>query len=79
MHAAGERLHIQGLGILPVDPVFDAAQPREIAQMLRLGGTASHLRDRKRQSSCLGPTVGNARAARRRISSLEAWVSRRPK
>ena len=46
MHAAGERLDVQRLRVLPVDPVADAAQPREVAQALRLGGSAGHLRDR---------------------------------
>jgi hypothetical protein len=30
----------------PVDPVANAAQPREVAQVLRRGGSAGHLRDR---------------------------------
>jgi hypothetical protein len=42
----GERLDVQRLRILPVDPVADAAQPREVAQVLRRGGSAGHLRDR---------------------------------
>jgi hypothetical protein len=31
------------LGWLPVDPVADAAQPREVAQVLRRSGSAGHL------------------------------------
>jgi len=31
VHAAGERLDVQRLRALPVDPVADAAQPREVA------------------------------------------------
>jgi len=46
VHAAGERLDVQRLRVLPVDPVADAAQPREVAQVLRRGGPAGHLRDR---------------------------------
>jgi hypothetical protein len=37
VRAAGERLDVQRLRVLPVDPVADAAQPREVAQVLRLG------------------------------------------
>ena len=43
---AGERLNLQRLGVLPVDPVAHAAQPREIAQVLLRGGSTGHLRDR---------------------------------
>jgi hypothetical protein len=46
VRAAGERLDVQRLRVLPVDPVADAAQPREVAQALRRGGSAGHLRDR---------------------------------
>ena len=38
VRAAGERLDVQRLRVLPVDPVADAAQPREVAQVLRRGG-----------------------------------------
>ena len=34
-----------GLARFPVDPVANAAQPREVAQVLRCGGSAGHLRD----------------------------------
>jgi hypothetical protein len=34
VRAAGERLDVQRLGVLPVDPVAHAAQPREVAQVL---------------------------------------------
>jgi hypothetical protein len=43
VRAAGERLDVQRLRVFPVDPVADAAQPREVAQVLRLGGSAGHL------------------------------------
>jgi hypothetical protein len=43
--AAGERLDVQRLGVLPVDPVANAAQQREVAQVLRCGGSAGRLRD----------------------------------
>jgi hypothetical protein len=46
VRAAGERLDVQRLRVLPVDPVSDAAQQREVAQVLRRGGSAGHLRDR---------------------------------
>ena len=36
VRAAGERLDVQRLRVLPVDPVADPAQPREVAQVLRL-------------------------------------------
>ena len=42
MRAAGERLDVQRLRVVPVDPVADAAQPREVAQVLRLDGSAGH-------------------------------------
>jgi len=42
VRAAGERLDIQRLCILPIDPVADPAQPGKVAQVLRLGGSASH-------------------------------------
>ena len=32
------RLDVQRLGVLPVDPVADAAQSREVMQAVRLGG-----------------------------------------
>jgi hypothetical protein len=42
VRAAGERLDVQRLRVLPVDPVADPAQPREVAQVLRRGGSAGH-------------------------------------
>jgi hypothetical protein len=45
VRAAGEHLDIQRQRVLPVDPVANAAQPREIAQVLRCCGSAGHLRD----------------------------------
>jgi hypothetical protein len=42
VRAAGERLDVQRLRVLPIDPVADAAQPREVAQVLRRGGSAGH-------------------------------------
>ena len=38
VRVAGERLDVQRLRVLPVDPVADAAQPRQITQVLRRGG-----------------------------------------
>src|SRR5215470_16047574 len=43
VRAAGERLDVQWLRVLPVDPVADTAQPGEVAQVLRRGGPAGHL------------------------------------
>jgi len=40
------RVIVQRLRVLPVDPVADAAQPREVAQVLRRSGSDGHLRDR---------------------------------
>jgi hypothetical protein len=34
--AAGQRLEVQRLGVVSVDPVADAAQPRQVAQPLRV-------------------------------------------
>jgi hypothetical protein len=36
--AAGERLDVERLRVVPVDPVADAAQPREVAQAKVVGG-----------------------------------------
>ena len=44
MLASGERLDVQRLRVLPVDPVTDARQPREITQVLGVGGSDRHLR-----------------------------------
>src|SRR5215211_497923 len=46
VRVAGERLDVQRLRVLPVDPVADAAQQREVAQVLHRGGSAGHLRNR---------------------------------
>lgn len=43
MCATGERLHVERLRILPVDPVTNATQSREVPQALLRGGTAGHL------------------------------------
>ena len=46
MRAAGERLDVQRLRVLPVDPVADAAQPGEVAEVLWRNRSAGHPRDR---------------------------------
>jgi hypothetical protein len=46
VRAAGERLDVQRLRVLPVDPVADAAQPRTVTQVLRRRWAAGHLRGR---------------------------------
>jgi len=46
VRATRERLDVQRLRVLPVDPIANTAQPREVAQVLRRGGTAAHSRDR---------------------------------
>src|SRR5206468_5127305 len=38
----GERLDVQRLRVLPVDPVADPAKPREVEQVLRRGGSGGH-------------------------------------
>src|SRR5919112_1971669 len=43
MRATGERLDVERLRVLAVDPVADAAQQREVAQLLLRGGVAGHL------------------------------------
>jgi hypothetical protein len=42
VRVAGERLNVQRLGVLPIDPVTNAAQSREVAQVLGRGGSADH-------------------------------------
>ena len=42
VRAAGERLDVQRLRVLPVDPVADAAQPGEVAQVLLGGRRGGH-------------------------------------
>ena len=60
VRAAGERLDVQRLRVLPVDPVTNAAQPREVAQVLRCGRSARHLGDRATShQSCLAPLTKN--------------------
>src|SRR5450755_567642 len=44
VRAAGERLDVERLRILPIDPVANATQPRKITQVLRLGRCARHAR-----------------------------------
>src|SRR5439155_25172190 len=46
VRVAGERLDVQRVGVLPVDPVSNAAEQREVAQVLRRDGSAGHARDR---------------------------------
>jgi hypothetical protein len=42
VRAAGERLDVQRLGVVAVDPVADLTQEREIAEVLCRGGSARH-------------------------------------
>jgi uncharacterized membrane protein len=62
VRAAGERLDVQRLRVLAVDPVADATQPSEVAQVLRRG-CAGHLRDR---------------ATRPRVSTFACMTTRPP-
>ena len=58
MRAPGERLDVQRLGVLSVDPVADAAQPRELAQVVCFGGSDGHMRDpATSHGSCLAPVL----------------------
>ena len=59
VRAAGERLDVQRLRVLPVDPVADAAQPREVAQALRRRRVCWSPR-----RSCHVATIGDQRRAR---------------
>ena len=70
VRAAGERLDVQRLRVLPVDPVPDAAQPREVAQVLLRGGSAGHTQDRtSRRNRCRAPCRGRARGLRPRLDA----------
>jgi hypothetical protein len=42
VRASGERLDIQRLRVVPVDAVADAAEPREVKQVLGWGRSAGH-------------------------------------
>src|SRR5690242_9252401 len=54
VRTARESLDVQRLRVLPVDPVADATQPREVAQVRRSRGFAGHLRNRATsRRSCL--------------------------
>jgi hypothetical protein len=48
VRAARERLDVQRLRVLAVDPVANAAQAREVAKVLRRGGSAGHDENRAR-------------------------------
>src|ERR1700680_499880 len=56
VRAAGQRLNVQRLRVLPVDPVANAAQPGEVTQVLGPGGCAGHTQDRATSDrKCLAP------------------------
>jgi len=42
VHAASQRLDVEGLRVIPVDPVANAPQQRQVAQTLRLGWSRGH-------------------------------------
>lgn len=46
VRVAGQRLDVQRLGVLAVDAIADAAQAREVAQVLIVAGSAGHPCDR---------------------------------
>jgi hypothetical protein len=79
VRAAGKRLDVQRLRVLPVDPVADAAQPREVAKVLRHGGTAGRLRDyATSHRSCLAPLASHPALPRSASRSRTSSSSRRP-
>src|SRR5215212_9651634 len=68
VRAAGERLDVQRLRVLPVYPVANAAQEREVTQVLRCSGSAGHLRDhatsQRSEVARAGPVATQAAACR---------------
>jgi hypothetical protein len=66
VRVAGERLDVERLCVLPVDPVADAAQPREVAQVLRRGGAAGHLK--------IVPHRGGPQVSTRRLTFGNAFL-----
>ena len=64
VRVAGERVDVERLRILPVDPVAGAAQEREVAQTLNLGGGAGHLDYDCRRSASSAASDGAARSPR---------------
>src|SRR5207244_1478121 len=70
MRAAGERVDVQRFRVLPVDPVADAAEQREIAQVVIGGGSAGHLQIVPcRCAWALSDRAETAEAARGRLCS----------
>ena len=56
------RLDVQRLRVLPVHPVADTAQQREVAQVLDVVGSAGHMQDRTSHGSrhrCRWPNNGH--------------------
>ena len=49
--AAGERLDVERLRVVPVDPVADAAQPREVPEVL-CRRRAGHVPDAATDDGC---------------------------
>src|ERR1700674_3376332 len=75
VRAAGERLDVQRLRVLPVHPVANAAQAREVAQMLSRGWCVGHLRDhatsRREVPSTAGVPPNSASTLARQLEELE--------
>jgi hypothetical protein len=62
-HAAGERVDVERLRILPVHPVANTAQLRELPQVrCGRGGSAGHLGDRATARGKLSNAAGNPTA-----------------
>jgi hypothetical protein len=66
--ATGERLDVQRLRVLAVDAVADAAQKREVAQVLRRGGSGGQERD-----GSVAPRASGAGVASSGARMLSAW------
>ena len=58
MRATGQGLDIERLGVVAVDPIADAAEPREILEVLVRGRAARHLPDRATDARQVSADVG---------------------
>jgi hypothetical protein len=79
LRAAGGRLDVQRLRVVPADPVADAAQPREVAQVLRRDGSAGHLRDRATsRRRCLAPLASHPTGPKSQTTVEPNHLTNRP-
>jgi hypothetical protein len=58
VHPAGQCLDVQWLGVLPIHPIPDAPQQREIAQTLDVGRSIGHAPDRATTLQAQRPSAG---------------------